>query len=58
MRKSPGIRHELMFLGIHHGPPATGLPGQAIGLTTIYGPTRLAGLGLHRWYTHLVYLQQ
>jgi hypothetical protein len=35
-----------------------GRPGQAIGLTTIYGPSRLVGLGLHRWYTHLIYLQQ
>jgi hypothetical protein len=42
----------------HHGPPATGPPGEAMCLTTIYGPPGLAGLGLRRWYTHLVYPQQ
>jgi hypothetical protein len=40
------------------GFPAIGLPGKATHRTTIYVPPWLAGLGLHRWYTYLVYPQQ
>jgi hypothetical protein len=47
----------LRRIRIRHGLPATGPPGQAMCLTTTYGPHGLAGLGLHRWYTHLVYPQ-
>jgi hypothetical protein len=35
--------------------PATGPLGKATCHTTINGPPWLAGLGLRRWYTYLVY---
>jgi hypothetical protein len=36
------------YPGIHLGLPATRPPGQAISLTTIYGPPGVASLGLRR----------
>jgi hypothetical protein len=39
------------------GFPETWPPGKATSHTTIYGPPWLTSLGLHRWYTYLVYPQ-